>query len=62
VSEILSFSDAVEGIEHRLDVTALVSEPAHALELNAIGRVRFRVGAPIIPDPPTGSAQPAHSS
>ncbi|MGH2945949.1 MAG: sulfate adenylyltransferase subunit 1 [Solirubrobacteraceae bacterium] len=41
----------LEAIEHRLDVTALAHEPADELELNAIGRVRLRLGAPLMPDP-----------
>jgi sulfate adenylyltransferase large subunit len=40
----------LEGIEHRLDVTTLAHEPADELALNAIGRVRLRLGAPIVPD------------
>ena len=38
-------------IEHRLDVTTLAHEPAQQLELNALGRVRLRLGAPLMPDP-----------
>jgi sulfate adenylyltransferase large subunit len=38
-------------IEHRLDVTTLAEEPAEQLELNAIGRVRLRLGSPLVPDP-----------
>jgi sulfate adenylyltransferase large subunit len=41
----------LEAIEHRLDVTTLTREPADELELNAIGRARFRLGGPIVPDP-----------
>jgi sulfate adenylyltransferase large subunit len=41
----------IESIEHRLDVTSLAEEPADELELNAIGRVRLRLGSPIVPDP-----------
>jgi sulfate adenylyltransferase large subunit len=40
----------LEAIEHRLDVTTLAHEPADELALNAIGRVRLRLGAPIVPD------------
>jgi sulfate adenylyltransferase large subunit len=41
----------LDAIEHRLDVTTLAHEPADELALNAIGRVRLRLGAPIVPDP-----------
>jgi sulfate adenylyltransferase large subunit len=41
----------IEEIEHRLDVTTLEREPADELDLNAIGRVRLRLGAPLVPDP-----------
>ena len=41
----------LEAIEHRLDVTTLEHEPADELELNAIGRVRLRLAAPLVPDP-----------
>jgi sulfate adenylyltransferase large subunit len=41
----------LEAIEHRLDVTTLALEPADELDLNAIGRVRLRLGAPLVPDP-----------
>jgi sulfate adenylyltransferase large subunit len=41
----------LEAIEHRLDVTTLEREPADELDLNAIGRVRLRLGAPLVPDP-----------
>jgi sulfate adenylyltransferase large subunit len=41
----------VEAIEHRLDVTTLAHEPADELELNGIGRVRLRLGAPVVADP-----------
>jgi sulfate adenylyltransferase large subunit len=41
----------LEAIEHRLDVTTLAHEPAGELELNAIGRVRLRLGAELMPDP-----------
>jgi sulfate adenylyltransferase large subunit len=41
----------LEAIEHRLDVTTLQHEPADELELNAIGRVRLRLGSPLVPDP-----------
>jgi sulfate adenylyltransferase large subunit len=41
----------LEAIEHRLDVTTLAREPATELELNAIGRVRLRLGAELMPDP-----------
>ena len=41
----------LEAIEHRLDVTTLAHEPADELDLNAIGRVRLRLGAPLVPDP-----------
>jgi len=41
----------LEAIEHRLDVTTLAHEPAGELELNAIGRVRLRLGAALMPDP-----------
>jgi sulfate adenylyltransferase large subunit len=41
----------LEAIDHRLDVTSLAHEPADELELNALGRVRLRLGAPLMPDP-----------
>jgi sulfate adenylyltransferase large subunit len=41
----------LDAIEHRLDVTSLAHEPADALELNDLGRVRLRLGAPLMPDP-----------
>jgi sulfate adenylyltransferase subunit 1 (EFTu-like GTPase family) len=41
----------LEAIEHRLDVTTLADEPADELALNEIGRVRLRLGAPLVPDP-----------
>jgi sulfate adenylyltransferase subunit 1 (EFTu-like GTPase family) len=41
----------LEAIEHRLDVTTLAGEPADELALNEIGRVRLRLGAPLVPDP-----------
>ena len=40
----------LDAIEHLLDVTTLAHEPAGELTLNAIGRVRLRLGAPIVPD------------
>jgi sulfate adenylyltransferase subunit 1 (EFTu-like GTPase family) len=40
----------LDAIEHRLDVTALAHEPAQQLELNEIGRVRLRLGSPLVPD------------
>jgi sulfate adenylyltransferase large subunit len=41
----------LDAIEHRLDVTTLAREPADELGLNALGRVRLRLGAPLMPDP-----------
>jgi sulfate adenylyltransferase subunit 1 (EFTu-like GTPase family) len=41
----------LDAIDHRLDVTTLDREPAGELELNALGRVRLRLGAPLMPDP-----------
>jgi bifunctional enzyme CysN/CysC len=41
----------LDAIEHRLDVTTLEHEPADRLELNEIGRVRLRLGSPLVPDP-----------
>ena len=41
----------LEAIEHRLDVTTLGGEPADRLELNEIGRVRLRLGSPLVADP-----------
>ena len=41
----------LDAIEHRLDVTTLGNEPADELALNEIGRVRLRLGAPLVPDP-----------
>jgi sulfate adenylyltransferase subunit 1 (EFTu-like GTPase family) len=41
----------LDAIEHRLDVTTLAGEPADELALNEIGRVRLRLGAPLVPDP-----------
>ena len=52
----------LDAIEHRLDVTTLADEPADELALNEIGRVRLRLGAPLVPDPTTRSAPPERSS
>jgi bifunctional enzyme CysN/CysC len=41
----------LDAIDHRLDVTTLAHEPAAELELNALGRVRLRLGSPLVPDP-----------
>jgi sulfate adenylyltransferase subunit 1 len=41
----------LDAIEHRLDVTTPAHEPADELELNALGRVRFRLAQPLVPDP-----------
>jgi sulfate adenylyltransferase subunit 1 (EFTu-like GTPase family) len=41
----------LDAIEHRLDVTTLADEPADQLELNEIGRVRLRLGSPLVADP-----------
>jgi sulfate adenylyltransferase subunit 1 len=41
----------LDAIEHRLDVTTLTHAAADELALNAIGRVRFRLGTPLVPDP-----------
>jgi sulfate adenylyltransferase large subunit len=41
----------LDAIEHRLHVTTLEHEPADELELNALGRVRFRLGHELVPDP-----------
>ena len=41
----------LDAIEHRLDVTTLGNEPADELALNEIGRVRLRLGSPLVPDP-----------
>jgi sulfate adenylyltransferase large subunit len=41
----------LDAIDHRLDVTTLAREPAGELELNALGRVRLRLGSPITSDP-----------
>ena len=43
----------LDAIEHRLDVTTLAHEPADELELNGIGRVRLRLGVPVVADPYT---------
>src|SRR5436309_3994153 len=40
----------VSEIEHRVDVDTLAHEPASALTLNEIGRVRLRTSAPLIID------------
>jgi sulfate adenylyltransferase large subunit len=40
----------LDAIEHRLDVTSLEREPADELDLNAIGRVRLRLGDAVMPD------------
>jgi sulfate adenylyltransferase subunit 1 (EFTu-like GTPase family) len=40
----------LDAIEHRLDVTTLGNEPAGELALNEIGRVRLRLGSPIVAD------------
>ena len=41
----------LDAIEHRLDVTTLAHEPADQLALNEIGRIRLRLGSPLVPDP-----------
>ena len=41
----------LDAIEDRLDVTTLEREPADELELNAIGRVRLRLGGELVADP-----------
>jgi sulfate adenylyltransferase large subunit len=41
----------LEAIEHRLDVTTLRREDSDELGLNAIGRVRLRLGEPVMADP-----------
>jgi sulfate adenylyltransferase large subunit len=41
----------LEAIEHALDVTTLTQEPVDELPLNAIGRVRLRLGEPVMADP-----------
>ena len=41
----------LETIEDRLDVTTLERAPAQELELNAIGRVRLRLGGELAADP-----------
>jgi sulfate adenylyltransferase large subunit len=40
----------VEELEHRVEVNTLRHEPADQLALNEIGRVRLRVGSPLIVD------------
>jgi sulfate adenylyltransferase subunit 1 len=40
----------VEAIEDRLDVNSLEDEPADELRLNDIGRVRLRLGGPVLAD------------
>ena len=41
----------LDAIEDRLDVTTLERAPADELELNAIGRVRLRLGGELAADP-----------
>ncbi len=41
----------IEALDHRIDVNTLAHESAEELALNEIGRVRLRVGAPLIVDP-----------
>ena len=41
----------VDEVETRVDVHTLDSDPAESLELNDIGRVRLRLGAPLTVDP-----------
>jgi sulfate adenylyltransferase subunit 1 len=41
----------VEGLDYRVDVNSLSHETADELALNEIGRVRLRVGSPLIVDP-----------
>jgi sulfate adenylyltransferase subunit 1 (EFTu-like GTPase family) len=41
----------LDAIEDRLDVTTLERASAHELELNAIGRVRLRLGGELAADP-----------
>jgi sulfate adenylyltransferase large subunit len=41
----------VEAIEGRLDVNTLAEHPAGELRLNDLGRVRLRLGSPILADP-----------
>ena len=41
----------LDAIEDRLDVTTLRRAPADELELNAIGRVRLRLGGELAADP-----------
>jgi sulfate adenylyltransferase subunit 1 (EFTu-like GTPase family) len=41
----------LDAIEDRLDVTTLARDPADELELNAIGRVRLRLGGELAADP-----------
>jgi len=43
----------VDEVESRVDVHTLDSEPANDLELNDIGRVRLKLGAPLTVDPYT---------
>ena len=52
----------LDAIEDRLDVTTLERAPADELELNAIGRVRLRLGAELAADPYASPARPARSS
>jgi bifunctional enzyme CysN/CysC len=41
----------VEELDYRVDVNTLGHEPAGELELNEIGRMRLRVGSPLMADP-----------
>jgi len=41
----------IERLDYRIDVNTLAHVPAEELTLNEIGRVRLRVGAPLIVDP-----------
>jgi sulfate adenylyltransferase subunit 1 (EFTu-like GTPase family) len=41
----------IEELDYRVEVNTLTHEPAGELELNEIGRVRLRVGTPLMADP-----------
>ena len=48
----------IEELDYRVEVNTLAHEPAGELALNEIGRVRLRVGTPLMADP--YSRQPHH--
>jgi bifunctional enzyme CysN/CysC len=41
----------IEELDYRVEVISLAHEPADELGLNEIGRIRLRVGSPLMADP-----------